>query len=270
MLKQAKRRAIRWRDYLPAWFAGGFGAFLCGFVHWRYGYGAVGALAWNALFTPSLGIVTLGLVGVGFVAGAQCRRSDRAVVSGLGVWHAVLQTLLPLLLVAFTPLREVVLACLLVAPAALLGYRLAAANRRWALLGVWLVFGAAELAIATHQPEPRELTGSWLAAAFPLGAFFGCVWFGWYLAVASLFNAHNNEVGGAARIERFKQLVRIRLRPDELTAYVIGFDDPAVDVAELKPRLVDVFQLRPSAKAGPSPLSPDAPAGDPRPAAHSP
>jgi hypothetical protein len=51
-----------------------------------------------------------------------------------------------------------------------------------------------------------------------------CVWFGWYLAVALLFNGHNNEAGGAARLQGYKQFMRIRLRQDDLTAYVIGFD----------------------------------------------
>jgi hypothetical protein len=44
------------------------------------------------------------------------------------------------------------------------------------------------------------------------------------LAVALLFNGHNNEAGGAARLQGYKQFMRIRLRQDDLTAYVIGFD----------------------------------------------
>jgi hypothetical protein len=242
--RQGKVRPISKWDYVPTWIGGLFGAFVFGFAHWKYGHGSVAAMGWSGLFTLSLAIVSAGLVGIAYMASAQSGWKDRVIVVLLGVWHAVLQALLPLLLVAFAPPHEIALACLLVVPAALLGYRLAAANRRWLLLGLWLAFGVVELAIAVHQPEPRPLTFPSLAAVAGLGALFGCVWFGWYLAVASLFNAHNNEVGGAARIERFKQIVRIRLRGNELTAFVIAFDEPAVDAARLQPRLADVFRLR--------------------------
>ena len=40
------------------------------------------------------------------------------------------------------------------------------------------------------------------------------------------FNGHNNEVGGAARIERFKQFIRFKVEPNQITGYVITFDDP--------------------------------------------
>jgi hypothetical protein len=82
-------------------------------------------------------------------------------------------------------------------------------------------------------------------AAGVIGAFMSCVWFGWYLAVALVFNGHNNEVGGAARLEGYKQFMRIRLREDDLTAYVIGFDKAQPDGKDLIPnlRLIDQFTL---------------------------
>ena len=49
---------------------------------------------------------------------------------------------------------------------------------------------------------------------------------GWYLAVCFMFNGHNNETGGAGRIEEFKGFVRVCLRKDSLTVYVIGVDRP--------------------------------------------
>ena len=64
-----------------------------------------------------------------------------------------------------------------------------------------------------------------LAAAL-VGAVMCCYWFGWYLGVCFAFNGHNNEVGGAARIERFKQFVRVHLTPQGLTGYVIAVNDP--------------------------------------------
>ena len=80
-----------------------------------------------------------------------------------------------------------------------------------------------------------------LAGVF--GAFLSCVWLGWYFGVSLAFHGHNNESGGAARIERFKQLVRFRLTPDSLTGYVIAVDDPKRDGKLLDPHLIDVFHL---------------------------
>jgi hypothetical protein len=81
-----------------------------------------------------------------------------------------------------------------------------------------------------------------------------CLWFGWYLGVCSLFNGHNNEAGGAARIEKFKQFIRFKLTEDGLTGYVIAVDDVSMigeqrdngewnDGRDLKPKLIDVFHL---------------------------
>jgi hypothetical protein len=75
------------------------------------------------------------------------------------------------------------------------------------------------------------------------GAFLSCIWLGWYFGVSLAFHGHNNESGGAARIERFKQLVRFRLTPDSLTGYVIAVDDPKRDGKLLDPELIDVFHL---------------------------
>jgi hypothetical protein len=63
-------------------------------------------------------------------------------------------------------------------------------------------------------------------AAGLVGLVMTCVTFGWYLAVSLAFNGHNNEAGGAARIESFKGFIRINITPKALTAYVIGFDKP--------------------------------------------
>ncbi len=71
---------------------------------------------------------------------------------------------------------------------------------------------------------------------------------------------HNNEAGGAARIEEYKEFVRIRLTDKGLTAYVIGIDKPEYDGANLKPRIVDTFEL--TAKESVQPAStPPAPSG---------
>ena len=87
------------------------------------------------------------------------------------------------------------------------------------------------------------------------GAVICCLWTGWYFAVCFAFNGHNNEVGGAARIENFKEFIRFRLTHDGLTGYVIAVDDVSKintmdasgrtrDGSDLQPRLIDVFHLR--------------------------
>ncbi len=83
-----------------------------------------------------------------------------------------------------------------------------------------------------------------LVMAVVLGFVLSMAWLSWYFAVALGFNGHNNEVGGAARIEDYKQVVRIRLRKKDLTAFVIAFDKPEAEGKNLKPKLVDVFQLK--------------------------
>src|ERR1043166_6045367 len=45
-----------------------------------------------------------------------------------------------------------------------------------------------------------------------------------YATVCFAFNGHNNEVGGAARIENFKQFIRFRLTRNDITGYVIAVD----------------------------------------------
>ncbi|HKS26835.1 MAG TPA: hypothetical protein VJS44_03405 [Pyrinomonadaceae bacterium] len=76
-----------------------------------------------------------------------------------------------------------------------------------------------------------------------VGALMSCVWFGWYLAISLAFNGHNNEAGGAARIEDYKQFVRVRLTKNSLTAYVIAVDKPEIKGSRLRPKLIDVFTL---------------------------
>jgi hypothetical protein len=113
---------------------------------------------------------------------------------------------------------------------------------------------------------PSHFAGTeWLAAPMGLlptvlaglaGAVMSCLWFGWYLGICSVFNGHNNEVGGAARIEKFKQFIRFKVTKDRLTGYVIAVDDVSLigeqdddgnyyDGRILKPKLIDVFHLEP-------------------------
>jgi hypothetical protein len=136
-------------------------------------------------------------------------------------------------------------------------------RNRWWLLIAWVVFGAGMLALTVipgatlidliskyvtqygqlsmKEDRIKDVTG--LIGALFAGGITSCVWLGWYLAVSLGFNGHNNEVGGATRIENFKQLVRIRLTRDTLSAYVIAVDEPQSEGNLLKPRMIDAFTL---------------------------
>jgi hypothetical protein len=97
----------------------------------------------------------------------------------------------------------------------------------------------------------------------------------WFLAVAGTMHGHNNEVGGAARVTAFRQMIRFRLDERGLTGHVIAVehtvpergprspwqrigdawrsmfgDDPRGSPARqrgatLKPRLLDRFTIAP-------------------------
>ncbi len=180
----------------------------------------------------------------------------KLLLLALGVWHAVLQVFVPFLLVRKgTPLTWALAVALFFLPI-LFGEWLMKRNLRLPLLAMWLGYGVLMLLLpeitALFDPTPPPyLYGAWmgwegiwpalLAGAF--GAIWSCVCFGFYLGVALSFDGHNNEAGGAARIERFKEFIRFRLTQDGLTGFVIAVDDPQRDGAQLKPRLVDVFTL---------------------------
>ena len=191
----------------------------------------------------------------------------------IGAFHAVLQVFVPLVLVRKgTWLTWIIAAALL--PIMMWGAsRLFARNKRFWLVILWVAYGAIMLVLPwlTSSAPPIWFVGggSIFAEAFWLGpwglvpsifagligAVISCLWFGWYLGVCSIFNGHNNEIGGAARIEQFKEFIRFRLSDDGLTGYVIGVEDVSMigetggprvvyDGRDLKPKLIDVFHLK--------------------------
>lgn len=76
-----------------------------------------------------------------------------------------------------------------------------------------------------------------------IGFVMSRVWLSWYLAVSMIFDGHNNEVGGAARIEGFKHILRVKVEEEKLTVYVIGFDEAEPELKDLNLKLVDKFVL---------------------------
>ncbi len=190
----------------------------------------------------------------------------------LGASHALLQIAVPFLLVRKGHLIWATLVALVIVFVFKhIGKRLARKEKGWPLATAWIVFGTAlivtpfvfDASISTNLiledwlPPPAVFDGVALNMqhgrltmfflclyAGAIGAIMSCVLFGFYLAVALAFNGHNNEAGGAARIEGFKQFIRFRINREGLTGFVIAIDDPKTDASELKPRIVDVFHLR--------------------------
>lgn len=138
---------------------------------------------------------------------------------------------------------------------------------------VWIVAwlgGIAAMVAAAHGAAPVACTvldnptpQDHLATLTHLAQFFiGSVmaaplclaYFAWYLAIAGLADAHNNEVGGAARVTRFRQIIRFHVHRDGLTGYVISVENkPGTEHVSparhqgrnLEFRLQDVFTIAP-------------------------
>lgn len=199
----------------------------------------------------------------------------------IGFWHWLLQLGVALFLIMKGTWLTVVLSVVVFLTFKWIGKQLMRANRRWWLLAAWLEFGVIMLALPpvvyefllnNHQRFSETLLnlvfyphtfdpskpfasyewwftyGGWwqifpLALVALFGAALSCMWLGWYFGVCLGFNGHNNEVGGASRIEKFKQLIRIRLTANDLTAYVIAVDQPEKNGQDLTPKIIDVFRL---------------------------
>jgi hypothetical protein len=138
--------------------------------------------------------------------------------------------------------------------------RLAQQEFPWPLLLAWLIRGLAQLSLpwifrgplyaelVMVQPftdRPWLLSLAMVLVVGVLGTLMTCVWFGWYLAVSLVFQGHNNEAAGAARIEAFKQFIRFRLTKNELTGYGTGVDTPQSDGLAPIPKIIDVFTIKP-------------------------
>ncbi len=214
----------------------------------------IGLLLLVMLLVTAVGLPLLG-------AAVHRRLARKLLFIGFGLYNFALITAVPFVLtrtLAWGSTAVVSLAALGVVTALLsaLGRAVfvSAAHRRW--LGVlWLALGAiwllAPVAASVHElataPSPWA-QAAFVALAAVLGAVITSMSFGWYFAVADTWGGHSNEVGGAALIEDYKQLIRFRLTPEGLTGFVIAIDRPALDPArEGRPRLVDVFELRPRA-----------------------
>ncbi len=220
--------------------------------------------------------VVLGLMYFSYSAGAGLKKiPGKIAFVVLGASLALLIVAVPFLFVRKGHLLWAPLALILIVLAfKYLGRWFSKFENGWPLAGAWILFGAVLLVtpFVLHAglwtPEflrdflpapavfdgfainmPADRTGKFFLCivAAVIGAIMSCVLFGWYLAVSLSFNGHNNEAGGAARIEGFKQLIRFRINRHGLTGFVIAIDRPNTTggTGHLEPKLVDVFRVHP-------------------------
>ena len=277
LFEEARHENIKAWYYWPIWIlllmaVLGFGASL-----WFFGRHEAAFLISDLVHFLVLLAVGLGVIYFAFVTGAHLKKGiGKIAFLLLGASLALLLIAVPFLFVRKGHLLWAVLVAL---PLTVLifkyiGRLLARLENGWPLAIAWIIFGGALLitpfilhaglptplvfweilpsavifdGLALNMPADRWARFFLCLLAAAIGAFMSCVLFGWYLAVSLAFNGHNNEAGGAARIEGFKQLIRFRINRDGLTGFVIAIDKPNTIGGEgnLEPRLVDVFNVRP-------------------------
>jgi len=253
-------------DGYPLWLFGGILAPLFagyGFLH--YGIFPASVMTFNLLIMLLWTLIGLGLPALGYFVGGTLLTQNKKIFLGIGLWHMVLQVATPVWLALYAGWPALVIISAVAVAATEYARRHFSAETVSAdptlpeqqgigkrLLIAWGALGAAVL-LAAFLGTPMTVTPCRLLAAFVLGALFSCLWFGWYLAVSLAFNGHNNEAGGGARSENYRHMLRIALRQNSLTAYVIGIDMPYADTVFKtgKPtfRLVDQFTLELPAKS---------------------
>ena len=95
------------------------------------------------------------------------------------------------------------------------------------ILGLAMFYVAVPYAYLHGHPIAalsHPVLGGALAAIF--GAFFSCLWVGWYCLVCLQFNIHGSEAGGTARVVQYAEFLRIKLREDRAEVFVIAAEGP--------------------------------------------
>lgn len=281
LFKQASAREIKARDWALPWVCVISSVTIVSAGVWLFGkYTTPAYLVTDITLVISTVVVGVLIILLAvFAGGADFSGGNCWWLLPVGFWHAVVQLTIPFLLVSRGNWKTFIAELFLVIIFGLAGWQLMKRNQRWPLLFTWVLFGILMIALPrwTYLNEsgknfPSYVEGlkvlwgqgnqnSGFALLFknllsPLmtiapsimagivGMLMSCIWLGWYLAVSLSFNAHNNEAGGAGRIEKFKEFIRFRLTEKEITGYVIAIDEPVEDGSKLRPHLIDVFTLK--------------------------
>lgn len=249
--REARKREITDWHYLPIGIALAVAFSVTGFMVWRFGRFPVWNQLSDILFTLVVLASVVGLSLYGALTGAK-GRSARAKIgfAALGLWHGILQVGVPLVLIRMGNEWALLYAPALVLLFTFTGMLLAKNDKRGLLLGAWIVYGGLLLSLPVLLSDSTALLARGFAMRIALlllaclvGAVMSCAFLGWYLITSVAFGGHSDEAGGAARIERFKQFIRFRVRERDITGFVIAFDEPETEGQKLKPKIIDVFQL---------------------------
>ncbi len=246
-------------DYLPSWILMISAIFNVLFGLWRYGVYKAAVTFSDSVFIVVLALVIFGLIAYAAgIGGIGLERRARIMILLIGFWHLVLQLFSSVLLVAHHDAPTIAFALVTLTAATVgIGFLVPHMMDRYPkfkdqqviaafLLVSWLAIGSGELFFALAGNAAAEVSAGRMAAAFLTGSMLSCVWFGWYLAVASTYRGHYNETGGGARSDRYRHIVRFKLEADRLTGHVIGINQPVSDFdPENLPTfdLVDVFSI---------------------------
>jgi hypothetical protein len=253
LFKRSYREPVGRRDYWPVWLLAVTGTLMLVAGAALFGrYPAVYHFL-DIIFALSLFGTFAFIVAIGPLAGAHRRGVGTKIgFTFLSLWHALLMLGTPFLLVRIGSWLSWLAALALIPIFMAAGNFLVRHNSKAWLTVAWIVYGGMVLGLpfllsapVANEARAWEVAGNTLAAA-ALGAIMTCVWLGWYFAVSLAFNGHNDQAGAAARVEGYKQFMRIRIKQDELTAFVIAVDKPDTVGKKLEPRIVDVFRLQSS------------------------
>jgi hypothetical protein len=248
---EAAERPITGWDYWSVWVAYGLAVAIVVASASLFGRYPARRVFSDVVFAFNLVVLTLGMAAFGALVGAEFARWPTKILFAIfGLYFGVVQLLAPFAVVRVGSVWHVfaIFAIgLVLIPVG--GVMTARAAPRWLFAAVWIAYGLLAMSIPLAAPRQATLPQGWLVPVFIVlaaggGAAWVCSWFGWYLLVGLAFACHNDEAAGAARVDKFKGLVRIRVRERDLTAFVIGVDEPQIDGRRLRPKLVDVFTLR--------------------------
>jgi hypothetical protein len=181
-----------------------------------------------------------------------CWRS--AVIFALAVVHGCLQIMTPLL---WTPLpRETLLLGAVLCLGTFLlpyvsGWLLGASKwTRLTCLSLWLALAAVFVGVpvVAGLPAPERAWQGALVAVIA-GAFFACLWLGWYLLVCLQWHAHGNDAASVARVDTYAVFLRIKLTEEAAEVWAVQADEIVEDdengaqKTKIVGRIIDHFQV---------------------------
>jgi hypothetical protein len=248
--------------------------FLTTFVSWA---GTVGGWYWLAdgfrtvatrvdangpvLVSVVTTVLVVGMAALGLLRAGQRRPNEhlswnvvrRIVFAGFGAFIALLVLWTPYIwihLVCCSPLLGVLgLGVILLTMIVRLGdyvFRRQLWTRRVITL-CWfaaLLTGAVGLPWSVHDVHASFMPSSWPVHALAvalfafLGAYFACLWTGWYFCICLQWNAHGNEAGGAARVTEYGAFLRIKLTRDQAEVWAIAVEPTLTSKPPLHRRIL--------------------------------